>query len=432
MSAVGLFLIQTLLVIAAPFAIWTLPSVRRIVPLVVLQILFGLMFGPFLTRIAPDFVAAIFPPASTERLSGLAWLAAVTFTFLTGLHLDIGEFAGKSRSFFSIGASSAITPFIFGMGLGAWAVHHCPELMGPNGSEIGFILAIGVSVSATALPVLGAILRETRLIHREIGRLALGYAAFNDVFLWVLIAALSTMGDASSTRVAPFVAIVPSTLVYFGLMAFLLRPLLGRLFDFASGASQTVTPGQIVLVASTFLASALLTEAMGLHYLIGAFTAGVIMPKSLRPLIVSAFEPLCIFVLLPFYFVVTGLKVNLEIGSSQVLLFFALSTVCAMGGKILGTVVPAKLAGQGWRESLQLGVLLQTKGFVEVVVLNVLLDSGFISSSAFSALILMAVLTTALTMPMSRALDAAQCPKRVAADRVSPDFLSHNDQDAKL
>jgi Kef-type K+ transport system membrane component KefB len=147
---------------------------------------------------------------------------------------------------------------------------------------------------------------------------------------------------------------------------------------------------------------------MGLHYLIGAFTVGVIMPKSVRPSIKAVFEPLSLFVLLPFYFAVTGLKVAVDIGSVQVLLFFLLSTLAAMGGKILGTTIPSKIKGVGWREALQLGVLMQSKGFVEIVILTVLLDAGVISNSAFSALILMALVTTALTTPMYHALGSTQ------------------------
>ena len=303
-------------------------------------------------------------------------------------------------------------PFILGMGVGVWAIYRLPELMGPNTSETGFVLAIGVSVSATALPVLGAILRETGLIGREVGRLALGYAAFNDVILWILVIALSTMAGASGTPIDTAVAIVPSTLVYFGLMAFLFRPLLAWLFEPSPGARHDLTAGQIVLVASILLASALVTEAMGLHYLIGAFTVGVIMPKSLRDPIISVFEPVNVFVLLPFYFVVTGLRVVVDIGSGQLLLFFVLSTLAAMGGKILGTTIPVKIAGHPWRNALQLGVLMQCKGFVEVVILTVLLDAGFISNPAFSALMLMALVTTALTMPMSRAVGTPQTTEK--------------------
>jgi Kef-type K+ transport system membrane component KefB len=405
MSPVILFLIQAFILVAVPFAIWSNPRVRQSVPLVVLQILAGMIFGPsFLVRVAPDFAAMMFPAASLERLSGLAWLAALTFTFLTGLHLDISELAKRGRSFINVGVSSVVTPLIFGTIIGVWAFGQFPELVGPKASRISFVLAIGVSVSATALPVLGAILRETGMIYRELGRLALGYAAFNDVMLWVLLIVLSTIAGAPGSRVDGAIAIVPLTLVYFALMFFLLRPLLAWLFERIDGDEPNRTPKGIVLAVSTLLVSALVTEAMGLHYLIGAFTVGAIMPKSQRTSMIAAFEPVCLFLLLPFYFVVTGLKVVINMQSAHVALFFALSVLAAMGGKILGTTIPARISGLGWRDALQLGVLMQCKGFVEIVVLTVLQDGGLISNAAFSALILMAVVTTALTTPMCLAL----------------------------
>jgi Kef-type K+ transport system membrane component KefB len=152
------------------------------------------------------------------------------------------------------------------------------------------------------------------------------------------------------------------------------------------------------------IASALMTEALGLHYLIGAFSAGLVIPKSVKNPIMARFEPLAVFVLLPFYFVVTGLKVAIDVGSGQVLLFFLLATLAAMAGKILGTTIPARIGGHRWRDAVHLGVLMQCKGFVEVVILTVFFDAGLISNSAFSALILMALATTALTMPMARAI----------------------------
>lgn len=405
MPPVLLFLVQALILIAVPFAIWSIPIVRQRIPLVVMQILLGVALGPtFLARIAPDIAAFIMPAASLERLSGVSWLAVVTFTFLTGLHLDIGELAGKGRAFFATGVLSLLTPFIFGIGVGIWAVSHVPELMGPYVSEIGFVAAIGVSVSATALPVLGAVLRETGLIRRELGRLALGYAALNDVLLWILIIFLTTMTGASNNQLGTVAAIVPSALGYFGFMAFVAKPLLGRLFEPVSDERPDLSDGQIVLVASTMITSALMTEALGLHYLIGAFSAGLVIPKSAKGPIMARFEPLAVFVLLPFYFVVTGLKVAIDIESGHVLLFFLLATLAAMGGKILGTTIPARIAGHRWRDAVHLGVLMQCKGFVEVVILTVLFDAGLISNSGFSALILMALVTTALTMPMSHAI----------------------------
>jgi Kef-type K+ transport system membrane component KefB len=406
MSPILLFLCQTAIVIAGPLAFWCVPGIRRNIPLVLIQIMFGIALGPsLLAGIVPTFGAVALPVGSLERLSGISWLGAVFFTFLTGLHLDVDELAGKSRTYLAIGVSSMMIPLIFGLGVGAWTIDHIPKLMGPNANSVSFVFAIGLSVSATALPVLGAILRETGLIRQKLGRLALGYAALNDVLLWILIIALLAMIRASNSRVGIFATTIFSTLLYFGFMAFVARPLLARLFSHRFVATGDLAEGHIVLASSILLASSLSTEALGLHYLIGAFAAGAVMPKSERETLRTLFEPITVFVLLPFYFIVTGLKVTLQIGSGAILFFFVISTLAATFGKILGTTIPARLAGHRWQEALCLGALMQCKGFVEVVILNVLLDAGVISNAAFSALILMALVTTALTLPLANAID---------------------------
>jgi len=408
MSPAGLFLVQVLILIAVPFVIWSIPFVRHTVPLVVIQILFGIALGPtLLARIAPVFASLVLPASSLERLSGISWLAVMFFTFLTGLHLDVGELAGKGRAFFATGVSSMLTPLVFGAGVGLWAISHLRGLMGPNATETTFVLAIGLCVSATALPVLGAILRETGLIRWPLGRLAIGYAALNDFMLWILIIALLTMIGASSNRVGNFIAMILSTLLYVGFMVFCARPLLTTLFDKASVGINGLGDSRIVLISAVVLASGLATEVLGLHYLIGAFVAGLVMPNSAKQSIMAHFEPVTVFVLLPVYFILTGLKVTLDLRSGDVLCFFVIATLAAVGGKILGTAVPARLAGHDWREAIQLGALMQCKGLVEVVILTVLLDAGLISNSAFSALILMALVTTALTMPVARAMGAS-------------------------
>jgi Kef-type K+ transport system membrane component KefB len=406
MSPILLFLCQTAIAIAGPLAFWCVPVIRRNIPLVLIQIMFGIaLSSSVLAWFVPTFSAVALPVASLERLSGMSWLGAAFFTFLTGLHLDVEELAGKTRTYLAIGVSSMVIPLIFGFGVGVWTIFYIPDLMGPNANSVSFVFAIGLSVSATALPVLGAILRETGLIRQKLGRLALGYAALNDVLLWILIIALLAMISASNSRVGTFATAIFSTLLYFGFMAFVARPLLARVFDHRFVANGDLADSHIVLASSILLASSLTTEALGLHYLIGAFAAGAIMPKSKREILRTLLEPVTVFVLLPFYFIVTGLKVTLQIGSGAMLFFFVISTLAATFGKILGTTIPARLAGHRWREALCLGALMQCKGFVEVVILNVLLDAGVISNAAFSALILMALITTALTLPLVNAID---------------------------
>ncbi|WP_315766927.1 MULTISPECIES: cation:proton antiporter [unclassified Bradyrhizobium] len=407
MSQVALFLTQSLTLMVIPFAVWRLAGVRRVMPLAVVQILAGLLAGPTLfANLAPETFASIFPPSSVERLSGLCWLAAILFTSLTGMHLDLSEVGGKNRVFFAIGLSNMGMPLVLGICVGLWAVGNAPTLIGSSGNKLGFVFAIGIAASATALPVLGAILRDAGLIESKIGKLALSYAALNDVLLWLLITLLLSTVGSSSPQIAAVVWLIPSTLLYFSLSFLVVRPLLAR-YAATPNADGRITPGQIVLIICHFVVSALVTELIGLHYLIGAFTAGAIVPKPLKPLIAALFEPLCAFILLPFYFVATGLKVSLNVEVGQTLSLVVLSMIAATSGRIVGMAVPARLSGLAWRDAIHLGILLQSKGFVEVAILNVFFDAGLISQSAFSALILMAIVTTAMTMPAALAFESS-------------------------
>lgn len=419
MSPVFLFFLQSVILIAVPVAIWNIRAVRHSIPLVVIQIMFGVALGPtFLGRIAPGVSAVLLPSSSFDKLSGASWLGAAFFSFLTGLHLDLGELAGKSRAFLITAASSMIVPLVLGLGVGVWA-SGIPDFLGPSAKPGSFVLAIGLATSATALPVLGAILRETGLIQQKLGRAALGYAAVNDVLLWFAMIALLTIVDASNHSIGGFAASLLLSILYFCFMAFGVRPLLEWLFAAAPADRSNLGNNYTVLVASILLASGLATEALGLHYLIGAFTAGAVMPKSAKESIRAVLESLTVLVLLPFYFVVTGLKVAVDFGSGPALFFFAISTLAAMFGKILGTAVPARVCGYGWNDALRLGALMQCKGFVELIILNVLLDVGLVSRAAFSSLILMSIVTTALTTPMVQALAVPAAKRQSHAEAAS-------------
>lgn len=402
MSSILLFLGQALILICVPFLLWRVPLVRRAVPLVVVQILVGIALGPsLLGHLAPDLSALVLPPASVARLSSLSWLAVLFFAFLTGMHLDGGEMLHKNGSNLGIGLASMLVPFAGGALLGWWSLDHLPGLAGEKATMGAFIIAMGLCVSVTALPVLGAILHETGLIRHDLGRLALGCAALNDVLLWMVMAALlALMGDPDAGLISFGLTVVLSA-TYFTVMTGLVRPLLTLVLV---PGPEGLRDRHLVLVVAVLLASALAAEAIGLHYLIGAFLAGVVMPATVRAWIVARVEGFTMIVLLPFFFVVTGLNVFIDAHAPGILPLLGASTLVAMAGKVLGTSIPARLCGLPWREALSLGALMQCKGMMEVIVLTVLLEAGLVSGAAFSALILMALVTTGLTMPLVRLL----------------------------
>lgn len=398
-SPVLLFLVQAILLIAVPFLLWRLTGVQRVAPMVVIQILFGVALGPsLLGRLAPELWGVLFAPDALVPLSGLSWLAVLLFAFLTGLHLDVTEFRGRGRAFVAVGLSSLAVPTLLGAGLGWWIAGALPGMAGPAASPGLFAAGFGICLGVTALPVLGAILREMGLLEQRIGRLALGYAAVNDALLWLLVTAVLAWASGHGGGAVGMVAALGAG--YLALAAFVAKPLLERLFARVAPGDE-VGDTAIVLTCAGLLASAAMTEAIGLHYILGAFVAGTLMPKRLARAVLDRLEHFATLVLLPFFFTLTGLRVTLDLSEPAQWTVFALASAVTIAGKLLGTALPARLSGESWSDSWRLGTLMPCKGLMEVIVLTILLDARVLSAGAFSALVLMAVATTALTQPMT-------------------------------
>ena len=409
-----LFLIQALLLIAGPFLLWRLGGGRHIAPMVVIQILFGVALGPSLFgRLAPDLWGVLFAPAALAPLSGLALMAVVFFAFLTGLHLDPADFRGRGSAFATVALSSMIVPTLLGGALGWWLAGAYPEMTGTHATPGLFAAAFGICVGVTALPVLGAILREMGLLGDRVGRLALGYAAVNDALLWLLITGVLAWASAEGLAGGPVGgqagggggwAVVQAGLLgfaYVGVTVLAVRPLLDRLLERVAPDGR-MGDTAVVVTCVTLLSSAAVTELIGLHYILGAFVAGTAMPRRFAAAILDRLEHFSTLILLPFFFTLTGLKVNLTLDDPAQWTVFALATLATLAGKMAGTTLPARLTGESWPDALRLGTLMPCKGLMEVIVLTVLLEAGVLSGACFSAMVLMAVAVTALTQPMTR------------------------------
>ncbi|WP_448202741.1 cation:proton antiporter domain-containing protein [Azospirillum sp. sgz302134] len=402
MSPVLLFLIQAILLIAGPFLLWRLTGLKHVAPMVVIQILFGIALGPsLLGRVAPELWGALFAPASLAPLSGLALLAVVFFAFLTGLHLDVAELRGRGAAFVGVSLSSMIVPTLMGGALGLWIVGAFPAMAGPKADPALFAAGFGICVGVTALPVLGAILREMGLLEQRVGRLALGYAAVNDALLWVLITgvlAWAAGGNDGSLDGVAQVAILG--FAYLGATELFARPLLTRLLERIAPDGR-IGDTAVVVTCAALLGSAAVTELIGLHYILGAFVAGTVMPRRLAAAILDRLEHFATLILLPFFFTLTGLKVTLDLTAAAQWWVFALATATTLAGKMLGTALPARMSGESWADAWRLGTLMPCKGLMEVIVLTILLEAGVLSGACFSAMVLMAVTATALTQPMT-------------------------------
>jgi Kef-type K+ transport system membrane component KefB len=422
MSPSSVFLLQSFVIVAAPVVLLRVSGLKGLMPLVVMQIVVGIALGPSVFgKIAPHYFQMFASPAMLSSLTGLASVAVLFFGLISGLHLDPGVFSRNERTFWPIAAANVAVPMTLGSLAGCWILARHPEELLPGVRPAEFIAAIGICVSMKALPVLGAILGEMDLLGRRIGHLALGVAGVNDIVLWIMLGALlaaSAAGPAGEAHGLPPIYLLITVPVYLVLMVWVVRPVLGRMVAARIG-DKGVNTRALVVVGAVTIASALATELMGLHYIIGAFLIGAIMPADLRKPILDRLQVMTVALLMPFFFTLTGMRTFVDLGSPTLLEVFAVTTGVAAVGIISGTAVPARLFGETWSFGLGLGSLLQAKGLTELIVLTILLDAGIVSPRIFAAMILMALVCTALAMPLARVILAKAGERRLIAEPLT-------------
>ncbi len=388
------FLAVSFAIVLLPWLLWRIRPIRRVAPLAVVQILVGVLLGPSgLGQIAPELHTALFTRPVLAALDGVSSLGVLLYVFVTALHLDAAALKRDGRHLGAIALGSISLPLLLGAGAGLWMLHSVPGASGALGNTVAFVAAVAICIAVTALPVLAAVLQEMGLLSTRIGQTALALAALNDAALWAMLAALLAFAGTQDAVGGLFCLGV--AVAWFGLVITVIRPAFARL----AAASD-----QAILVAGTSLAilSAGVSEALGTGYLIGAFAAGAIMPATCRTALLGRLEMVTATVLLPFFFMSTGLKALIEPGSASFLGVLAVVVVATVAGKMAGTALPARRASFSWAESLSLGVMMQTKGLMEVVVLATLHDAGLIGARIFSGMVAMAVVCTVLTAPAVR------------------------------
>ncbi len=370
------------------------------------EIVAGILLGPsFLGAIAPEVQAFVLPPAAASHLGIVAKIGVVLFMFLVGLELDPRLLRGRAQATLAIAHASILVPFVAGAAL-ALAVFPRYGLAGSSFTV--FALFFGVSMAVTAFPVLARILAARGWSSTPLGTTALACAAVGDATAWCLLAfvsgvARSELGHATRTMllVAAHVLVV----------AFVARPLVERLAAREERRDGPVSPTVFALVFGGMLASAVCTEAIGIHALFGAFLFGAMIPHDgrLATQIRARTEDLVVVLLLPIFFAFTGMRTRLGLVSRPTDLLFLLAiVVVASLGKILGTFAAARLTGLPRRDASTLGVLMNTRGLMELVVLDVGLDMGVLSPTLFTMLVTMALVTTLGTpLLLGRVRDAA-------------------------
>ncbi|GAA4467311.1 hypothetical protein GCM10023189_50790 [Nibrella saemangeumensis] len=412
-----LFLQIAVIIVLSQLFGFVLRKIRQ--PYVIGEVLAGIFLGPsLLGYLLPSAKEWLFPASSLPPLQFLSQIGLILFMFVVGMDLDVKKIRQRAYSAVMISHTSIVFPFLLGMAL----AYYFYNTYAPAGhSFLSFALFMGIAMSITAFPVLAKILQERNLTTTPLGNMAITCAAVDDVTAWCILAAVVTI--AKSTAITSLVFSLLLLAGYLLAMRYLTRPLLRWIYRNHTCEASFTRP----TLASTFiilLLSCYVTEAIGVHALFGAFLTGVTMPRNpaIRRILKNKIEDVSLFLLLPLFFVLTGLRTKIGLLDSPALwLDTGLIILLAVLGKLGGCAIAARLTGSGWADSLKLGVLMNTRGLMELVVLNIGYDLGIISPALFTMMVIMALATTIMTGP---AIDLINFLYQTADQPTAPDELT--------
>jgi Kef-type K+ transport system membrane component KefB len=366
-------------------------------PPVIGEVIGGILLGPsFLGTMAPEWYAYILPPSAAPFLGVIAQLGVIFYMFVVGLELDLKVLRKSGHATLAISHASILVPFLLGSGLALWIY---PTMSTPEISFTAFSLFLGVSMSVTAFPVLARILTDRGIQKSRMGAIALTCAAVDDVTAWCLLAFVVSIVQA---KVGGAILTLGLTAVYIAMMFLIGGPVIRRLVPWLETWDE-LTEGGIAIFFVGLLISALATEFIGIHAIFGAFLLGAITPHDSRVAkeLTDRIEDLVRIMFLPAFFAFTGMRTQISLVSTQEeWMLCGVIILVATIGKFGGTLVAARLTGLNWRDSSALGILMNTRGLVELIVLNLGLDLKVISPQLFTMLVIMALVTTFATAPI--------------------------------
>lgn len=417
----GILLLQvTTIVIVARFLGWIFLKIGQ--PSVLGEILAGIVLGPSLLGLYfPDVSSFVFPAQSIGNLQILSQIGLVLFMFVIGMELNLDVLKNKLHEAVVISHASIILPFTAGMGL----AYYIYTDFAPEGiSFLSFSLFIGISMSITAFPVLARIIQERGMQKTRLGAIAITCAAADDITAWCLLAAVIAIVKAGS--VVSSIYIILLALIYVVVMLKIVRPALrkvGKSYEEGKESNKS----RIALFFLVLLISSFVTESIGIHALFGAFMAGVVMPESekFRQMFINKIEDIALVLLLPLFFVVTGLRTEIGLlNSIELWTVTGLIILVAVFGKFIGSTFAAKFTGKSWKDSLTIGTLMNTRGLMELVVLNIGYELGVLNTEMFSMMVIMALVTTFMTGPLLNLIQRVfRNSEESSADKAKADTI---------
>ncbi len=387
MTHTEIFLLALSLIFSLPFLVWRLARLDRQAPLVVVQIVAGILLGPgVLGRWLPGYYEFVFSPPVVQALNGIAWWAVMLFVWIAGIELDLKQaWAHRRESGITAGFALGV-PLMLGAAA-AWAMLAFPGWAGAQALPWQFVLGVGMACAVTALPILILLMETLQILRQPLGQRILRYASLDDILIWAVLA-LILMDWSRVGRQALFLAAL--ALATWGVR---------RLMRWLAPADRWYL--SLVWLALVALGA----DWAGLHFMVGAFLAGAVLDADWFDQVqMDWLRHHVLLTLMPVFFLSTGLRTRWDLGGAAVLVAAAVLLLVSVSGKLLGVRLAGRLLGWSRGEASVIGWLLQTKALIMIIFANVLLDRQIISSESFTALLLMAVGSTVLTTPVVRPL----------------------------
>ena len=394
MSPAQSFLIALLIIFTVPWMVWRVFKLDSCAPLAIIQIVGGVALGPgVLGHFMPQFHAAVFTPATITALGGIANWAVMVFVFLAGAELDLSSAWENRKDAGTTAALALIVPFIFGAAFMGYLLTQGNGWSGTAGQPLQVLLGAGMACAVTALPILVLLMQKLGILRQPFGQRVLRYASIDDLAIWGVLAAILFEWDRMATQFMFLVA--------FAGFSFLYRRLMQSL------AEQERWAVALVWLITCGLAA----DMAGLHFMVGAFLAGAVTERRwFEEKYFDQLREAVLLVMMPVFFLSTGLRTRFDVGGVTVVLAALGFLIASVGGKLAGVQLAGKFLNWRKGEAWVVGWLLQTKALIMIIFVNVLLDRAIISASLFSSLLLMAVASTVLTIPMVGSARKLQTP----------------------